>query len=824
MMDRERFPIDPWRLVETRFSDKDLGVTETIFASGNGYLGMRADYPEGSAAHEQGTFVNGFHETWPIQHAENAYGFAEVGQTIVNVPDAKVMRVYVDDEPMSIDLADMAEYERSLDFRDATQRRRIRWVTATGKQVLLESNRLISFEDRHLAVMQMKVTVLNADAPVVVNCQVINRQDGEDEYGGRPRAAQADLIADPRKAEKITQRVLIPQEHWQANARSTLSYRAASSGMTLAVIADHLVETENEYESRGLIEPDIARNVFRVDAKAGVPVTVTKFVTYHSSRGVPAGELIDRGRRTLDRAMSEGVDAHFDRQRAWLDDFWARSDVRVAGNDGMQQAIRWCLLQIAMAAARADGWGVPAKGMTGSGYSGHYFWDTEVYVMPFLDYTSPRWARNALRARSNMLPAARRRATQLSEAGALIPWRTINGEEASAYYAAGTAQFHINADVAYALVKYVRATGDEQFMAEQGVDILVETARLWATLGFWRHGRFHIHGVTGPDEYTTVVNDNLFTNVMARFNLRAAAHVVRQLEQRAPDKHRAMLERLAVRPEEADSWEELGNAMFIPYSEEAGIHPQDALFLERELWDLENTPDSQRPLLLHFHPLVIYRFQVLKQADVVLAEFLQGDWFSPEEKLADFEYYDPLTTGDSTLSGVAQAVMAAEVGYQDLALEYFEHSLFVDLADLHHNAADGVHVAAAGGVWMALVNGFGGMRDFGGKLSFDPRLPASWPELSFPLTWHGTQLDVTLTKDELSVTSGDGVDVAFSVRGEEFLVRPGERVVVPLADQGPVRLGKPTLRRGDDETYPRATVPPTPEEVDQIPETGELGE
>ena len=208
---------------------------------------------------------------------------------------------------------------------------------------------------------------------------------------------------------------------------------------------------------------------------------------------------------------------------------------------------------------------------------------------------------------------------------------------------------------------------------------------------------------------------------------------------------------------------------------------------------------------------MIYRFQVLKQADVVLAEFLQGDWFSPEEKLADFEYYDPLTTGDSTLSGVAQAVMAAEVGYQDLALEYFEHSLFVDLADLHHNAADGVHVAAAGGVWMALVNGFGGMRDFGGKLSFDPRLPASWPELSFPLTWHGTQLDVTLTKDELSVTSGDGVDVAFSVRGEEFLVRSGERVVVPLADQGPVRLGKPTLRRGDDETYPRATVPPTPE-------------
>ncbi|MGO3720310.1 glycoside hydrolase family 65 protein [Microbacterium gubbeenense] len=825
MMDRERFPIDPWRLVETRFSEKDLGVTETIFASGNGYFGMRADYPEGSAAHEQGTFVNGFHETWPIQHAEGAYGFAEVGQTIVNVPDAKVMRVYVDDEPMSIDLADMAEYERSLDFRDATQRRQIRWVTATGKQVLLESNRLISFEDRHLAVMQMKVTVLNADAPVVVNCQVINRQDGEDEYGGRPNAAKAEGIADPRKSEKIRERVLIPQEHWQAGARSTLSYRTASSGMTLAVLADHVVETENDFESRGLIEPDIARNVFRIDAKAGVPVTVTKFVSYHSSRGVPAAELIDRGRRTLDRAMSEGIDTHFARQRAWLDAFWERSDVRVSGNDALQQAIRWCLLQIAMASARADGWGVPAKGMTGSGYSGHYFWDTEVYVMPFLDYTSPRWARNALRARSTMLPAARRRASQLSEAGALIPWRTINGEEASAYYAAGTAQFHINADVAYALVKYVRATGDEKFMAEQGVDILVETARLWSTLGFWRGGEFHIHGVTGPDEYTTVVNDNLFTNVMARFNLRAASRVVQQMAERAPDMHRAMSERLGVRPDEVDSWEKMGAAMFIPYSEEAGIHPQDALFLERELWDLENTPDSQRPLLLHFHPLVIYRFQVLKQADVVLAQFLQGDRFTPEEKLADFEYYDPLTTADSTLSGVAQAVMAAEVGYQDLALEYFEHSLFVDLADLHHNAADGVHIAAAGGVWMALVNGFGGMRDFAGKLSFDPRLPESWQDLRFPLTWHGTRLEVTLTRDEIVVAAGEGEEVGFSVRGEDFVVRPGERVAVALTSQGPVRPGKPAIRRHDDDSlYPRAIVPPTPDEADLIPEFGELGE
>ncbi|GGO64262.1 kojibiose phosphorylase [Microbacterium nanhaiense] len=820
MIDRERFPVDPWRLVETRFDASDLGVTETNFAIGNGYLGMRADYPEGRHAHEHGTFINGFHETWPIRHAENAYGFAEVGQTIVNVPDAKIMRVYVDDEPMSIDIAEITEYERSLDFRDATQNRRIRWVTPSGKEVLLESRRLVSFDDRHLAVLQMRVTVLNADAPVVVNCQIINRQDGEDVYGGRPAAAHAAgtaEVADPRKSEQIPDRVLIPHEHWQDGARATLSYRTASSGMTLAVVADHIVDTENEHESRGLIEPDMAKNVFRINAKAGVPITVTKFVAYHTSRGVPAAELIDRGRRTIDRALAAGLDSILERQRAWLDAFWGRSDVKIAGHDDLQQATRWCLLQVAMASARADGWGVPAKGMTGSGYSGHYFWDTEIYVMPFLDYTSPWWARNALRARSAMLPAARRRAAQVSEAGALIPWRTINGEEASAYYAAGTAQYHINADVAYALVKYVRATGDEEFMANEGVDLLVETARLWETLGFWRDETFHIHGVTGPDEYTTVVNDNLFTNAMARFNLRAAAYVVRQIAHRAPDRYRAMADRLSLEDGEAERWEAAGRAMHIPFHEEAGIHPQDALFLEREIWDIEHTPASKRPLLLHFHPLVIYRFQVLKQADIVLAEFLLSAEFTESEKLADFEYYDPLTTGDSTLSGVAQSVMAAEVGYQDLAREYFEHSLYVDLANLHGNSSDGVHIAAAGGAWMSLVCGFGGMRDAGGELSFDPRLPEDWPELSFPLTWHGTTIDVAVRHDEIAVAArmGGGSGVPFSVRGMRYEVAPGEKVVVPLADQGPVRPGKPALRRPrrDDGSRPNAIVPPAVDEL-----------
>ncbi|MDL9981008.1 glycoside hydrolase family 65 protein [Microbacterium sp. ASV49] len=817
MMDRDRFPVDEWRLVETSFSQEDAGVTETLFAVGNGYLGLRGNHPEGRLAFEHGTYVNGFHETFAIQHAENAYGLAEIGQTIVDAPDAKVMRVYVDDEPLSLDVAELLEYERALDMRDGVLRRRILWRTPSGKEVRVDYDRLVSFEERHLAIMRLDVTVLNADAPVTISCQLVNRQDGEDVYGGSsPAAGPGGATFDPRKAERLRERVLQPQEFWQDGLRSALSYRVSRSGMTIAVAADHIIETENAYTARTQIEPDIAKNVFRVQARAGVPVRVVKLVAYHTSRAVPPRELVDRCRRTLDRAAVEGVADHYRRQRLWLDAFWARSDVRVGGQPAIQQATRWCLFQLAQAAARADSMGVPAKGMTGSGYSGHYFWDTEIYVLPFLAYTSPLWARNALRMRYLMLPAARKRAAMLNEAGALFPWRTINGEEASAYYAAGTAQYHINADVSYALGKYVRASGDEEFLESEGVDILVETARLWATLGFWREvdgvGTFHIHGVTGPDEYTTVVNDNMFTNVMARFNLRYAARTVRELAEKDGEMYRKLVTRLQLDPAEADAWEMAAEAMHIPFSEALGIHPQDEVFLEREVWDLEHTPADKRPLLLHFHPLVIYRYQVLKQADVVLALFLQGNHFTPEQKRADFDYYDPLTTGDSTLSAVVQSILASEVGYQDLALEYFQESLFVDLADLHHNASDGVHVASAGGVWSALVSGFGGMRDHYGELSFDPRLPEEWDDLEYTMHWHGTPLHVTLRRDALVVRADAGRPVTFHVRGVEHTVEADGTVSVPLEGQGPVIAGRPTHRRfssarREDGTLLSASIP-----------------
>jgi alpha,alpha-trehalose phosphorylase len=812
-LDRTRYPADEWRLVEKRLDSDDLGTAETLFSVGNGYLGLRGNVDEGRDSFSHGTFLNGFHETWSIQHAEEAFGFARVGQTIVNAPDAKVIRLYVDDEPLLLAIADLIEYERALDFRTGVMSRDILWRTPGGKRVRIRSRRMVSFMQRHLAVMTFEVTMLDDYAPVAISSQILNRQDGEDEYHVRAKSMGEGV--DPRQADQLRHRVLLPQSNWGnvADGRVALGYQCAESGMTIAVAADHRLETANNYSKRIQTDDDLAKMTYRIDAEPGQPITLTKLVSYHTSRGVPSRELLDRCRRTLDRAQDEGIDKQFDDQRRWLDDFWSRSDVVIAGQPQVQQAVRWNLFQIAQASARAEGAGIAAKGVTGSGYGGHYFWDTEVYVLPFLTYTTPRAARNALRFRYTLLDAARRRAKQMAQNGALFPWRTINGEEASAYYAAGTAQYHIDADITYAMSQYLAASGDIDFLTREGIDVLVETARMWVDLGFWRNeedGTFHIHGVTGPDEYTTVVNDNLFTNVMARFNLRRAAEAVRELALRDGPAYDQVLARLELDETEILDWERAADDMAIPFDEHLGVHPQDQHFLEREVWDLANTPMDKRPLLLHYHPLVIYRFQVLKQADVVLALFLQGEHFTAAEKRADFEYYDPITTGDSTLSAVVQSIIAAEVGYHDLAFRYFLSALFVDLADRHRNTADGVHVASTGGVWSTLVSGFGGFRDHGGVFALDPRLPEAWDQLTFRLTLLGTRVRVSVFTDRVELSIEEGDEASLVVRGQEVKVLPGDPVVVPLDGQGPRIEGEPPPvpgRRRSDGTIISAIVP-----------------
>jgi alpha,alpha-trehalose phosphorylase len=773
------YPVDPWRIVEARFDDRFFARAETVYALSNGYVGVRGTFEEGRPAVAPGTFVNGFHETWPIAHAEEAFGLARTGQTIVNVPDATIFRVYVDDEPLFVPTAHLREYARVLDMRNGTLTRDLLWSTPAGKHVRVRSGRLVSLEHRHILAAWLEVVVEDDAAPVVIVSEVAAR-----EQVAQARAQGGE--GDPRKAH-LDGQVLKARVVSECGDRMLFGYQTLNSRMTLGLGVQHVLESAVDAQT----EPQIAAHrlggeiAFSVTAEPGVPIRLTKYVAYQSSRSAPAEELVSRCERTLDRVAVGGFDALAGAQRRHLDAFWSRADVRVGHGeltDRMQQAIRWNLFQVAQATWRAEGASVPAKGLTGQAYEGHYFWDTEVFLVPMLAYTQPRIARNILRFRHSMLPAARRRARELGEDGALFPWRTINGEEASAYYQAGTAQYHINADIAHAVQRYVRIRGDESFLQEVGAEMLVETARLWTSLGFHADdGRFHIHGVTGPDEYTTVVNDNAYTNLMARCNLEYAAKVVRRLARESPEAYGALVADVDLGSEEVAGWEAAAAAMYVPFDERRGIHPQDASFLDREVWDLQGTPSEKFPLLLHYHPLVIYRHQVIKQADIVLASLQLGDQFSEEAKRADFLYYDALTTGDSSLAAAVQSIVAAEIGEDKMARDYFRFAMLMDLADLAGNASDGVHIASAAGVWQALVFGFGGVRDFGGRLSITPYLPSTWDSLEFSLRFRDRQLAIQVTHDKERIELREGEPLEIETHGGTRLVRLGEPLLLVAA-------------------------------------------
>jgi alpha,alpha-trehalose phosphorylase len=750
-------------------------AAESIFAIGNGYLGVRGAPEEGTPAHDAGMVLNGFYESWPIVYPEDAYGLARTGQTIVAPPDGSIVRLHVDGEPLDVSTAPVT---RVLDMRTGVLRREVELETPAGARLLVRSRRLASLVHRELVAIDYEVTVLDGAAGVVLSSEL------------RPHE-EAAADDDPRRHKGFAERPLDTVAAETVGSRVVLSLATRRSGLALACGMHHDFAGAASVETT--VEGDAAGVVAEAALETGGSLRLRKYVAYHWAGDAAPGELPARAHATLDRAAAAGYDAVEQAHREQVEAFWQRSDVEVEGAPDVQRAVRFNLFQLMQATARAEGLGVPAKGVSGRGYEGHYFWDAEIYVLPFLIHANPEWAKALLRVRCDMLPAARRRAGEVGHRGALFPWRTINGEEASAWYAAGTAQYHINADIAYGMHHYNRVSGDLGFLLEQGAEVLVETARFWMELGFFserRGGQFCIHAVTGPDEYTTVVDDNAYTNLLAKENLEVATRVIEWLAAADPEAHAALARATALTGDEVDGWRRAAERMYVPRDEGLGIVLQDERFLERKRWDFEGTPREKHPLLLHFHPLELYRHQVIKQTDVVLATYLVGHQFSDEEKRRTFDYYDPLTTGDSTLSACIQSVMASEVGYAEEALRYFQAASSVDIDDLHGNTKDGIHIASCGGTWLALVAGFGGLRDFDGDVRFAPRLPAEWAGLRFRIEVRGQRIEVDMRHAATTYRLLEGAGLMIEHCGEPIRLRPGVPVLMPVPAGEPEALPK----------------------------------
>jgi alpha,alpha-trehalose phosphorylase len=792
VIENEPYGAEPWCLTESSLDLDLMAQSESVFALSNGHIGLRGNLDEGEPHGLPGTYLNSLYEVRPLPYAEAGYGFPDTGQSVINVTNGKVIRLLVNDEPFDIRYGTVRSHTRTLDMRAGTLTREVVWTSPAGHTVKVKSVRLVSLTQRAIAAISYTVTPVTlpmdpgaeepADAPegeplrVVVLSEIVANEEN-------PVPS-----ADPRAAAILSE-PLVSEEHTATNhdhPRALLVHGTRMSKLRLACGMAHDVSGPKKMSQHVESFPDLGRLIVAAEVPRGEELRIIKYLGYgwSSQRSRPA--LVDQVSGALAAAELTGWDGLLAEQRGFLDAFWEGADVEVDGDVQIQQAVRFGLFHILQAGARAEQRPIPAKGLTGTGYDGHAFWDTEVFVLPVLTYTHPSAAADALRWRFMTLDTARDHAAELGLAGAAFAWRTIHGEECSGYWPAGTAAFHINAAIAAAVVNYLDATEDEDFEREVGLPLLVETARLWRSLG--QHdasGQFRIEGVTGPDEYSAVKDNNLYTNLMAQHNLAAAAQLAEKLQDEARE--------LGVTTEETASWRDAAEDMYIPYDEKLKVHQQHDGFTHYARWDFKGTPADHYPLLLHYPYFQLYRKQVVKQADVVLAMQLRPDSFTPEEKLRNFNYYDALTVRDSSLSPATQAVIAAEVGHLNLAYDYLAEAAFMDLQDREHNTKDGLHIASLAGAWTALVGGFGGLRIREGRLCFSPKLPPGLVGLSFRMRYRGRVLLVSIHDHTAtySLLAGDPLDVTH--HGQLVTITDKELV---LDTPTPVQLPPPSQPAG----------------------------
>lgn len=748
MIEHPAFTVEPWAIRETHLHLDVLAQSESVFALSNGHVGLRGNLDEGEPHGIPGTYLNSVFELRPLPHAEAGYGYPESGQTVINVANGKLIRLLVDDEPFDVRYGTLESHERVLDLRAGTLGRRVVWTSPTGRPIRISSTRLVSFTQRAIAAICYEVEALDSAVTVVVQSELVANEP----MPGESR--------DPRASTNLDT-PLVLKEHATDRTRTVLIHATRESGLLVAAAMEHTAEGPDGLRTDTDGTGDVARTTFATRLEPGEKLRIVKQVAYgwSSMRSRPA--LHDQVIGALAGARLSGWEGLLTEQRRFLDEFWAGADVEIEGDPGVQQAVRFGLFHVLQAGARSERRPIAAKGLTGTGYDGHTFWDTETFVLPVLTYTYPQATADALRWRLSTLPMAEARAEELGLHGAAFPWRTIRGEECSGYWPAGTAAFHINADIAEAALRYIDATKDRQFERDVAFPILIGTARLWLSLGHHHvDGRFRIDGVTGPDEYSAIADNNLYTNLMAQQNLRAAANAVAAYPDRA--------ELLGATADEAESWTQAASAMAIPYDDHLGVHAQSEDFTAHARWDFASTEPEQYPLLLHFPYFDLYRKQVIKQADLVLAMHLRGDAFTPEEKARNFAYYEELTVRDSSLSAAPQAVMAAEVGQLELAHDYLRETASIDLGDIHHNTRDGLHIASLAGVWSAIVAGFGGMRAGGGHLSFAPRLPSTIRRIAFCMRYRGRRLGVEATAAQATYQLHEGEPLTLKHHGEVF--------------------------------------------------------
>lgn len=749
-----------WKLTNSDLNNDQLLLNESLLSLGNGYLGVRGNFEEGyqeTFDSIRGTYINAFHDETEITYGEKLFGFPEIQQKILNIIDGQTVRIYIDDELFSMFEGEILHFERNLYMDKGYAERIIHWQSPQGKRVNFHFKRLVSFVTRELFALEVAVEPISP----VDTIKIVSLTDGD--------VANFTDASDPRVASGHAKRLHVTEVR-KDDEFSIVKNKTFATELEVACVTSSRIKAVSFDYHHSLLEHGTEEHY---NCAGDNVVQFTKYNVYTDTLRHGEG-VLEEGLAIQQLLAGQDFDELLAEQKGYLDLFWKHADVEIVGDAAVQEGIRFNLYQLLQSVGKDPYSNISAKGLSGEGYEGHYFWDTEIYMFPVFLMTNPELAKNLLIHRFTLLDSARERARTMGhQQGALFPWRTITGPESSAFFPAGTAQYHISADIAYSYTQYYMATQDREFLKDYMAEMLFETARLWIDAGHMLDGEFRIDSVTGPDEYTCVVNNNYYTNAMAKHNLIWAAKVYGLLDEQDSDSLKELADRLKLAESEVEEWLEAGEHMFLPYDEKLKISAQDDSFLQKARWDLANTPKEKFPLLLNYHPLTLYRYQVCKQADTVLAHFLLEDEQDLETIKNSYDYYEEITTHDSSLSTCVFSIMASKLGYKQRAYDYFKETARLDLENTHGNTKDGLHMANMGGTWLAMVFGFAGLRLKEEGLSLSPFLPDEWQSFNFRLRYQGRLIHIFVKQNGVSYELLEGEGLAIKHNGEALLIEPG---------------------------------------------------
>ena len=749
-----------YEIKNLKLDKNSLMLNETIFHNANGYIGIRSSFEEGYEGIDsiRGSYINGFYDIAEMKQAEKLYGLVEDKQTMLNVVDTQGIEFFIDDEKFTMFDGEILESSRTLNMEEGYALRRVVWRSKKGKEIEIIIKRMASFVRLPLFIIDYSVKALNFSSLISFKSthigEVTNYCDPND-----PRVARDSF------------KHLIPVEGFIEDGCSYLVTKTSRSNLEVCTSVKNVISKEGIFENK--IENHNAVFSAKTQIQQGESVKLVKYAVFCDS--IRFKDIVLSSKKIMEEALSVNLGVLYHEQREYLKDYWSKASIEIEGDEELSLAVNYNLYQLIQSVSKDEFGNIPAKGLSGEGYEGHYFWDTEMYIQPFFMLTYPEISKKLIEYRYHILDYARENARILGhEKGALYPWRTIMGKECSGYFPSGTAQYHISGDIAHSIVSYYLVTKDLDLMEKKGAEILFETARLWISAGNYYKGKFHINDVTGPDEYTCIVNNNYYTNVCAKNNLIWAKKIYEILKEK--DLIKRVADKIGLTYDEIEEFQRASENMYIPYDEELKINPQDDSFLKKAVLDIENTPKENFPLLLNYHPLYLYRHQVCKQPDTVLSHFVFEDEEDTLTIRNSFLYYEKITTHDSSLSTCIFSIVASKLRLYNKAFNYFGDSAKLDLFDTHKNTKDGIHTANIGGNYMAIVYGFCGLRIKESGIYFNPFIPEKWDMYRFKIQFEGSLIQVEVDKEKTIFTLLSGDEKRINVYDKEYVLK--DKIIV----------------------------------------------